>query len=54
MYKCAKQLEEKKTNDEDDVPFISQQQEKEEEGNPLRDKRFLEMTNVILYYLEFF
>ena len=46
MYKCAKQMEEKKTNEEDDVPFISQQQEKNE-GNPLRDKRFLELTNVI-------
>ena len=39
-------MEEKKTNEEDDVPFISQQQEKNE-GNPLRDKRFLELTNVI-------
>ena len=46
MYKCAKQMEEKKNNEEDDVPFISQQQENNE-GNPLKDKRFLELANVI-------
>lgn len=43
-------MEEKKTNEEDDVPFISQQQEKNE-GNPLKDKRFLELTNVVIILL---
>lgn len=40
MYKCAKDSEEKKKSGDDD------DQQKESNLNPLKDKRFLEMTNV--------
>lgn len=44
MYKTAKKSEEEIPEEEDDIPFISQQYSKNE--NPLRDRKFLEMTNV--------
>ena len=47
MYKTAKKSEEK-TEDGDDIPFISQPVENEE--NPLNDRRFMEMTNVLLHF----
>ena len=47
MYKTARQSEpQENENEEDgDTPFISQPIEKEE--NPLQDRRFLEMNNVV-------